>query len=310
MKQYLLPDNKLWVKANLHCHSSLSYGACSPEELKRDHKERGYSVLAITDWGMITDLTAMNDEDFIILTGAEVGLGPPSDIYQATQFNHETMLDFHVCLIAKDPANTNIPCRESERYDVDDINRYVMRAKNAGFFVIHNHPDWSLAKPDDYARYRGCSAMEVFNSNTNEDSMIYYELYSRAGGRCICVGSDDDHAYDRRFRSFTMLGVDRLSYGEVIRALDSGAAYASTGPLIHSLYVEDGTVYVTCDPAAEIRFRTQGRHRDHFIAEDGQTLTQAHFTPYSCDGYVRVEVYAPDGKRAYTRAYYLDEFMK
>lgn len=49
MKKYLLPKSGSFYKANLHCHSTVSDGKLTPEELKKIYKEKGYSVIAYTD---------------------------------------------------------------------------------------------------------------------------------------------------------------------------------------------------------------------------------------------------------------------
>ena len=49
MKKYLISPDKKQYKANLHCHSVLSDGRKTPEELVEAYKSRGYGILAITD---------------------------------------------------------------------------------------------------------------------------------------------------------------------------------------------------------------------------------------------------------------------
>ena len=49
MRKYLLPENGTFYKANLHCHSTVSDGKLSPEEMKAEYQKRGYSVIAYTD---------------------------------------------------------------------------------------------------------------------------------------------------------------------------------------------------------------------------------------------------------------------
>ena len=41
--KYLIDPAKKQYKANLHCHSVLSDGHCTPEELKAMYKAHGYS---------------------------------------------------------------------------------------------------------------------------------------------------------------------------------------------------------------------------------------------------------------------------
>lgn len=46
---YLISPDKKQYKANLHCHSTISDGKKTPEELKEMYKRHGYSILAITE---------------------------------------------------------------------------------------------------------------------------------------------------------------------------------------------------------------------------------------------------------------------
>ena len=73
---YLISPNKKQYKANLHCHSVLSDGKKKPEELKQMYKAHGYDVLAITDHERPHQHQAMNDDDFIMLTGYEAYIRP------------------------------------------------------------------------------------------------------------------------------------------------------------------------------------------------------------------------------------------
>ena len=69
--KYLLPY-KNFYKANLHCRSTLSDGALTPERLKEIYKDKGYSVLAMTDNEPISH-KALCDEDFLVLSGFRFG---------------------------------------------------------------------------------------------------------------------------------------------------------------------------------------------------------------------------------------------
>ena len=45
----IIDQSKKQYKANLHCHTTLSDGNWTPEQVKEEYKKRGYSVIAITD---------------------------------------------------------------------------------------------------------------------------------------------------------------------------------------------------------------------------------------------------------------------
>ena len=102
MKKYLLDPAKSFYKGNMHCHSNLSDGSFSPEELKEIYKDRGYSFLAITDHEFFVNHKDLDDENFITITSAEYAIKQFAD--QSTLKN----LDMKVCHLnfyAKDQDN-------------------------------------------------------------------------------------------------------------------------------------------------------------------------------------------------------------
>ena len=70
MKTYLIPNTKQY-KANLHCHTVLSDGQKTPEQIKQEYKAKGYSVIAYTDHEYIVNHQDLNDENFIAITAYE-----------------------------------------------------------------------------------------------------------------------------------------------------------------------------------------------------------------------------------------------
>ena len=85
-------------KANLHCHSNLSDGRLTPEELVRAYREQGYSILAITDHEASYDHTAASQPDFLLVTGYEAYIRPSPDCC----LDHYGP-EIHLNLLAKDP---------------------------------------------------------------------------------------------------------------------------------------------------------------------------------------------------------------
>ena len=46
MRQYLIPENGKFYKANMHAHTNISDGNQSPEEVKQCFLRMGYSIVA------------------------------------------------------------------------------------------------------------------------------------------------------------------------------------------------------------------------------------------------------------------------
>lgn len=86
---------------------------------------------------------------------------------------------------------------------------------------------------------------------------------------------------------------------------EKGNFYASQGPEIYNLWVEDGKIHIDCYEAAEIRFNTGVRHSKRVTG----ILTSAEFEVKPEDIYMRVTVVDSNGKIANTNAYFTDELF-
>ena len=195
MKKYLLPNNKNVYKANLHCHSNLSDGKMTPEELAKAYYEHGYSVLSITDHEFFADHSDLNREDFLMLTGYELQIVDP------VRPRREDQKCAHMCIISKDPHKMKhvlfnpdafdlrrlchvpekIPEMEyvgdiltEKYYDIDLINEAARLANENGMLIAYNHPTWSLENYERYMSYHGMNAMEMFNFSSSVDGYNEY----------------------------------------------------------------------------------------------------------------------------------------
>lgn len=49
MKRYPLPESGAFYKSNLHCHTTVSDGKFTPEEVKQLYKDKGYAIADYTN---------------------------------------------------------------------------------------------------------------------------------------------------------------------------------------------------------------------------------------------------------------------
>ena len=327
MRKYLLPQNKHQYKANLHCHSTVSDGKFTPEELKRAFMKQGYSIIAYTDHEILVPHNDLSDSHFLALNGYEYEI-----IEEKTEEKNQNRLRkaTHLCLIALEPDITRHVCwhgliwgnasnyldqldfdRESPpykpRYTGEGVTEVIQAARNAGFFVTYNHPAWSMEDMADIANYHGMNALEIYNNNTAlrgwEAYCPYiYDSMLRRGKRIGCIAADDSHRSEHFFGGWTMICAENLDYRTVTRAMERGDYYASTGPEIKELWFEDGRIHVTCSPAASIKANYGSRY-----AELHPALTSTSFPVRKDDIFVRITVTDANGKCANTRAYFIDE---
>ncbi len=70
-KKYLISNTGNWYKANLHCHTTVSDGRFTPEEIKELYKSRGYSIVGYSDHFTLTPHIDLKDKDFLLITAHE-----------------------------------------------------------------------------------------------------------------------------------------------------------------------------------------------------------------------------------------------
>lgn len=334
----LLPEKGKFYKANLHAHTSVSDGKYSPEEVKRAYLEHGYSVVAFTDHEVLVPHPSLSDENFLALTSFEVSVNG-TDRGRGFEF----VKTYHLNLYAKEEnalfssafsedavwlahSKEFIPPvlrgRRSERVcSPEFVNGLIAQAKREGFLVSYNHPVWSCQNYSDYADLKGLWGVECYNTNCARiglrDTAQPFDDLLRRGERVFPLASDDSHGDGDRFGGFVMVKAEELSYGAVMRALERGDFYASLGPAIHSLTLQDGILEIRTSAVEEIFLTTERRS---VLFRRGENLTGADFDlrPYFersklADAqdpapYFRLTLRDKKGAVAYTRAYFLSEF--
>lgn len=333
MKYELIPCTGTFYKANLHCHTNISDGAQTPEEVKEFFKSRGYSAVCYTDHEVLIGHKDLCDDGFVALHGYEVAV--KKDIYSNTA---TFMPVYHFNIIAKSQDNLYMPrfyknnrswpgkAKEwAEKYAVyseDDLtevtvydkawlNDYLTAVRDAGYLITYNHPQWSLQSYNDYVGLEGLHAIEAINGGCavlNDNTSLHYEAMLRAGMDVVPIGGDDNHSAGGSGLAWTMIKAPELTYDALIAAYERGDCYASDGPDFTELYIEDGEIVIKTSPAAMISLLSEGRGCAAKRSATGD-LTEARFPykPQTYGRFFRFEVRDASGKHAYSRAYKVDE---
>ncbi len=314
MKKHLLPENGQFYKANMHCHTNLSDGWLTPEEVKKAYSEKGYSIVAFTDHENLFYHNDLSDKNFLAINGFE------ADISQRICSDNNYIKCYHFNAFALFPADRGPLPQKPEYDDIDAINDYIAKLNKQGFLVCYNHPYWSLQTLDDYRHLKGIFACEIFNycsymvDGIDGNNTHVYDTLLRLGHRIYCMATDDNHnrgvsgvSFADSFGGFIMIKAEELTYSCIMNAIQKGDFYASAGPEINELWVEDNTVTVTSSPCAHIALSTSGRRGERIVADDCKPLEHAVFKLNPADTFFRLEVTDEKGLRANTRAYFLDE---
>lgn len=331
MMEFISPKD-VQYKANLHAHTTLSDGHLTPEAVVKAYREHGYQILALTDHEAPYDHSRFTTPDFLMVTGYEAYIRS-SPQCQMDWFGPE----IHLNLLAKEPGNRTFIaydpafCKymtpeEAEKlpkagflgprqYDRGYIQRYIDAAVDSGYLVSYNHPCWSMEAQEDMLALNGCFSIEVLNAgamtiNGYEYNMAAYDAMLRRGKFPYCHGADDNHNveplgsfHSDSFGAWTMILAEELTYPAVIRALEQGRFYASSGPTINALRFDGKKVHMEFSEAVWVIMHMSPKLNRHVYHDDGSAFCQADFEIPDFAPYVYFTVRAKDGTAAHTHAF-------
>lgn len=307
--KYLLP-HKNFYKANLHARSSRSDGKLSAEELKEIYKKNGYSVLALTD-DEPTNEKALSDKDFLVMSGFAFGAKSESTVPIKTA--HFTALS-----LTEEPEKI---AKFNGEYDLKNIASYISECKAHGYFTTYSHPAKSCLVMPEQLELSDVDALEIMNYSSlmegqDEYNAVCYDNFLRRNHRLFCAANDGnknerplDSKRSDSFGVYTYINSDSLDYSSIASSIKNGEFYASEGPEIKALWIKGDTVNIRTSPADRIFLCAGRRACRSFQANGGVPLTAASFQLHPKDIYVRFVVIDEEGRRAYSRAYFLDEMM-
>lgn len=300
MKKSYFPEEGIWLKGNIHSHSTVSDGVFTPEELAESYASAGYHFLSITDHNILKSHGDLSEKGILLLTGLEHDIE-----YSPDKCTHV------VGLSAAGKQSTDYLCK---RYSAEEMTdqQLVHMMREDGQFVSLAHSVWSRMEPEEVLEMDGFHSIEVFNNGTEHlchggNAEIYWDLLLRRGKRVFATAVDDVHVADDLFGGWVWVKAANCSETAVLKALFSGAFYSSTGPVIRDFGMDGNTVYVSCSDCREIHFVTYPPRGRSFFAEDGKLLTESSHALVGPEAYVRAVCVDANGYSAWTNPIFLKE---
>ncbi|MEI4469925.1 CehA/McbA family metallohydrolase [Frigidibacter sp. MR17.24] len=291
----------LWLRGNLHCHSDRSDGALPPAEVCARYAAAGYDFIALTDHFVgrfgypVTDTAGQRGNGFTTLLGAELHSGAMANGELWHLLAVGLPADFAPSL---SPDFQPVPGQESAA-------ALAARARAAGAFVAIAHPHWSGLSEADAAAVTAAHAVEVYNHGCAVDcdrgeGFVCAEALLNAGRRVTLVATDDAHFHTPdHFGGWVMVKAPEATPEAILAALRQGAFYASQGPEIRALAIEDGAVVLESSPAAVVILAGQGVATESLRAEGG-TAWRLPIGRLAASPWLRVTVVDADGRRAWS----------
>lgn len=209
-------------KANLHTHSTFSDGVLSRPELIDLYRQHAYDVLAITDHRQVFAADSEDGKGMTLLNGAELHPANGNRIWH------------FLCLGV--PADFPVIEDEAAQPMLDRLNA-------AGALCFVAHPYWTGNTSAQILNLQGFLGIEVYNTTCRTagkaiSAQTWDEILD-AGRPCTALAVDDFHRPQDTCTGFTMICAKNNSPEAILYALKNGHFYASTGPRITRLALEN-----------------------------------------------------------------------
>ncbi len=293
-----------WFKGNTHSHTLESDGDSPPDVVARWYKDHGYRFLVLSDHNVWTDprrLSSLVDSTFLLIPGEEL-----TSSFQQTPV--------HV-------NGLNIPHVIEPRTDstlLGTVQKNVDAVREVQGVPHINHPNFGWALDHHVlAQVKNDRLLEIFNGHPlvhndgGGDAPSLEQIWDHlltGGKRIYGIAVDDAHHFQGEFardranpgRGWVVVRAHRLDPLEILRRMEAGEFYASTGVELNDLRITDTRL--------EIHVRQQGdfKYTTEFIGEGGEILSStgsnpAVYTLRGSESYVRARVRDSGGSVAWVQ---------
>lgn len=299
-REFEIPDiqGMTWFKGNTHTHTTMSDGDSAPEDVARWYKQRGYRFLVLSDHNVFTDpktLSSLVDSSFLLIAGEELTSSFQKKPIHVNGLNIPGVLD-----------------PQTDSTLIGTIQKNVDAVRNVEGAPHINHPNFGWAIDEEALlrvnRYR---LLEIFNGHPLVNNYggggkpgmeEVWDFLLSHGKRVYGIAVDDAHHFKEEFgpsrsnpgKGWVAVCAGSLNVTEIVRHLEEGLFYASTGVELNDIIVERKRIEIRISQKSDARFRTD------FIGNNGRVLLHTEENPavYQLRDnvqYVRAKVYDSAG---------------
>ena len=287
-----------WYRGNTHAHSTVSDGVRSVTECFEDYKRQKYDFFVLTDHGEVSDVSQYSEDSFLAISGSELH---PANPYGGTKY-HIVAINIH----------------EKIEVDKKHANEVMAEVAEQGGISVLAHPYWSGHTLLDLLPLHGYFAMEVFNTTCDRlgraiSESHWDDLLDRTVP-VFGIASDDCHFLYDVYQGWIMVKNSELSLDSILNSLTQGLFYSTQGPEIIDFRLEETTgsgsktssgkssrIIAEFSPSVSVVFKAKSCTGKHIRAQEDQFITEAFYDLKGDEKYVRLEITAADGKKAWSQ---------
>ena len=285
----MLRENEgVWLRGNLHMHTTRSDGRLRYEEAVALYEHDGYDFIAVTDHWVVSDWE-VTPGGMLLFPGCEYNVG--ERVAQGVYHIVGVGMERKPAIVRGQPGL----CAQGV---IDAI-------REAGGLAILAHPAWSLNSAEAVNRLTGLCGTEIYNTtsgfpmNARPYAGLFVDQLASLGMLLPCMAADDAHQYEEdALKSYLMVHARARTHEAVLEALRAGDFYATQGPSVR-LTVEDGVAKVKCSPATHVVFYSDAIWNRQRVTR-GENVTEASCVLMPHETFVRAEVIDREGRTAYT----------
>jgi hypothetical protein len=299
-------DVSSFRRGNLHTHTNRSDGDSNPAEVYSWYRDHGYDFVAVTDHNMLTnpaDYAWLWNRQFIAIAGEEVTMqGAGRQVHMNA-----------LCIDRRIAGGRFLTAKGALLHGVSEI-------RAAKGIALINHPNftWGL-KASDLPAAEGAGLLEIssghpyvatLGDSSHPSHEALWDTALTGGLDFMGVAVDDTHHLHRPLhtrashpgQAWVEVFAETLEQDTICHALAQGNLYASTGPSLSRIRVDESTYSI---------WPAEGGVDVQFIGLGGRLLAQqkvtspgepAIYNVLGSEGYVRARIANAAGKTAWTPA--------
>ena len=296
-------QEKRWYKGNTHTHTVNSDGDSTPDEVVRWYREHGYNFLVLSDHNYLTEVNGLNavfgaQGKFIVIRGEEV-----SDKFQEKPIH---LNGINIKQVVEPQGGASVS-------GVIQNNVNAIRKVEGAPHVNHPNFHWAVGA-NDLKTIKNLRLFEVYNGHPQVNNLggggmpgleaMWDDILS-AGMVLYGIAVDDAHYFktpgdktkSTPGHGWVMVRASSLSADEILRALEQGDFYASTGVTLRDYSASGSEMKI--DIAEETQSRS--KYTVQFIGRWGKILKEITTNP---------AIYAFKGDEFYVRAKVINRTAK